>query len=149
MRVDSISKQSKKNIKPKKKKSSSLLQTLLNFGVQHKGKQYENVRTQLSIAIALLAIQRTDWKDEVERIVHKLAKTETLDILLNILRRFPEELGDNFDIPVSPKMERLAAENLRAHAPLVLKLLHDLFQMASDDKSGSDTDRKVAVKLKV
>ena len=104
--------------------------------------QYENVRTQLSIALALIAIQRADWTNEVQCIVDQLAKQETLDILLNVLTRLPEELY-HFKIPLSTKYKDLAAANLRNHAPLVLRLLRDLFAMVSTKKMQQSTNIKV------
>ena len=119
-----------------------ILTALINFN--RKDAQYENVRTQLSIALALLAIQRIDWTDEVQKIVDKLAKNETLDILLNILTRLPEELY-TFHIPVSRKIKKIAAQNLQSHASLVLKLLHELFKMVELNNS----DNTLTIKLKV
>ena len=104
--------------------------------------QYENVRTQLSIALALIAIQRTDWTNEVQLVVDQLAKQETLDILLNILTRLPEELF-HFKIPLSSKYKKVASDNLRNHAPLVLRLLRDLFAMVSSKKMPAATNVKV------
>ena len=96
----------------------------------------------MSIALALIAIQRADWTNEVQHIVDKLAKQETLDILLNILTRLPEELY-HFKIPLSTKYKKIASDNLRNHAPLVLKMLHELFQMVSMNKMPQNTNIKV------
>jgi len=117
-----------------------LLNALIAFN--KKGKEYENVRTQLSIALALIAIQRTDWTNEVQAVVDQLAKEETLDILLNILTRLPEELY-HFKIPLSSKYKKVASDNLRNHAPLVLRLLRDLFAMVSTKKMHSATTVKI------
>ena len=119
-----------------------IINTLINFN--KKDNEYENVITQLSIGLALLSIQRTDWTDQVQKIINKLANNETLNILLNILQRLPEEL-DTFHIPVSPKIKHIAADNLRQHASLVLKLLHSLFGAVETN----NLPNKIAIKLKV
>lgn len=119
-----------------------LLSALKAFN--QRGAEYENVRTQIAIAVALLAIQRTDWTNEVQNIVDQLAKQETLDILLNILTRLPEELY-HFKIPVSMKHQKVASANLKNHAPLVLRLLKDLFAMVSANKGQHKTNVKVCV----
>lgn len=121
---------------------SMMMKALIAFN--GKGEQYENVRTQLSIAVALLNIQRTEWTQQVKHIIDELANTQTLDILLNILTRWPEELY-TFHIPVAPKLKRIASHNLRNHASYVLKLLHELFQAVESN----NLPNKIPLKLKV
>ena len=119
-----------------------ILNVLINFN--RKGEQYNNVRTQLSVALSLIAIQRTDWTNEVQNIVDKLSNKETLDILLSILTCLPEELC-KFNVPVSHIVERKAKQNLRSHAPVVLKILAELFRMVEDN----NFENKNAIELKV
>eukprot|EP00485_Elphidium_margaritaceum_P014439 CAMPEP_0202726860 /NCGR_PEP_ID=MMETSP1385-20130828/184827_1 /ASSEMBLY_ACC=CAM_ASM_000861 /TAXON_ID=933848 /ORGANISM="Elphidium margaritaceum" /LENGTH=977 /DNA_ID=CAMNT_0049393089 /DNA_START=355 /DNA_END=3286 /DNA_ORIENTATION=+ len=121
---------------------SMLMKALTMFN--DKSAEYENVRTQLSIAVALLVIQRTDWTQHVRLIIDALAQTQTLDILLNLLTRLPEELY-TFNIPVSPKIRDHARTNLRAHSAYVLKLLHDLFRAVQSNSLSENMN----VKLKV
>lgn len=85
------------------------------------------VRTQLSIAIAQLALQDLTWHNTVADIIAALSQEKLIPCLLEVLRILPEELSDLAKTTLTDtEFNRRTAELITDNVERVLRVLADL-----------------------
>ncbi|KAL2916946.1 Nuclear import receptor [Polyrhizophydium stewartii] len=96
----------------------------------------KNMRTQLCLSLADLAIQLVTWEDPVAHMISIFGgNPEMLAVLLNFLRVLPEEMSYNSKIHLEKKVAETRSQTLLTNnGGRVFELLIGYLQVATDEK---------------
>lgn len=114
----------------------SLRDSLLDHGGKLNSESPQAIVTQLSLALADLALQMASWKEPIMDLVQRYSSsTQNLPFLLEVLSVLPEEVNSR-SLRLGANRRTEVTEDFRQASPIILQLLTACGENCSGDTKG-------------